>query len=1071
MRRVIVLLIFAVAAIGQPVVSNVRTDYVPAPNGAAPHSYMRFRWNVNSSACYHRIQFGKTVSHGNTLFNQGCQVNDLGFPLSGLAPSTTYFYLVQSSFDNATWSTGVTGSFTTAALPATHPALPQISGLWNPTFPNTSGYNQVTTATNCSNLNALIAAAVTLQPTNGTVITIPNEATASAACGPVQFPNDTQILSLPQDSTHVNTTTGVFTATSIPSGWTLTNGQTVMLVGTCLPGSLSQGNDGNSFNPGTGCTAQGPIVSGVVYYIVGASGSTFQLSATSGGSPIIPGDTGRVGQTMMLAQWPLMNSNWIVIQTSTPDSLFCPQGVRCMGSIWQSKMAHIQAQGGCYNCNGGNTGFFTHNVWFRGIDLDATDASNLATTTVDPQPTNNLFNAPYTWMSSYIVFDRSYIHCPPFPNRCQSVINAFGGRNMALIDNDLENWNFWRPSATPVALGNTAEGLSGTLTGSTLTIIPGSIKAPVITCTSTANITFTITGGSASGTAYVYASSVPAAFPGPPLLAPCVPTMVMPTGMTATCTGSMTDSTSTSHACSVITAASPGFPVDTSNGLDAFALGTFTLTSGVASAYGGQQNFGHSNWWFEGTQGLQAGAGPGPFTFNGNYLEGSGLLIHLDDSSIVDQQSVWFRQNTFFWDQSHRIGSSTSDGYEYGNRNGPECKHCRQVKFDGNILSGTWNSVSLTGPSLLFHTASNQGTVGTAGGIGQPGYTVQDIDITNNTFNNVATCIEAGGGVMNMTPQAAAARIRISNNICNTNAWTQTDGNTGAAPLGGGAGTAIELDGAIEDLIVDHNTLFDLRGSNPQIWHAQVSWIEGCQVTNNFLWFNQNSQGFSGEQNGGTVLTPAIGGSGSAMFNSLCTNDPGTPGGILSNNVAVPYYANSQTQSGYLGGSGVCTSFGGTWNSGTRTCVGGQIGVIDDKGSVAGNLGAIGFTSPSAMNLKLNSTSPYASGMQVARDGTDMGANMNTLLTAQGAVGQPTVPVIGTTTATISWWAFDGSLACAVDYAKAPNDPSTQIGGGRLTAAIGNSQSVSLTGLTAITNYNYRVLCPVNQPTGSFPTK
>src|SRR5580704_9649475 len=181
MRRVIIFLIFAVVAIGQPVVSNVRTDYVPAPNGAAPHSYMRFRWNVNSSACFHRINFGKTVSYGNTLFNQGCQVNDLGFPLSGLAPGTTYFYQVQSSFDNVTWSTGVTGSFTTAVLPTTHPALPQITGLWNPVFPNTSGYNEVTTATNCSNLNALIAAAVTLQPTNGTVITIPNEATAGAA--------------------------------------------------------------------------------------------------------------------------------------------------------------------------------------------------------------------------------------------------------------------------------------------------------------------------------------------------------------------------------------------------------------------------------------------------------------------------------------------------------------------------------------------------------------------------------------------------------------------------------------------------------------------------------------------------------------------------------------------------------------------------------------------------------------------------------------------------------------------------------------------------------------------------
>jgi len=63
------------------------------------------------------VQFGETVSYGDTLYNTGCQTNDLGFPLSGLAPNTTYFYNVQSSFDSSTWSAGVTGSFTTAALP------------------------------------------------------------------------------------------------------------------------------------------------------------------------------------------------------------------------------------------------------------------------------------------------------------------------------------------------------------------------------------------------------------------------------------------------------------------------------------------------------------------------------------------------------------------------------------------------------------------------------------------------------------------------------------------------------------------------------------------------------------------------------------------------------------------------------------------------------------------------------------------------------------------------------------------------------------------------------------------
>lgn len=319
-----------------------------------------------------------------------------------------------------------------------------------------------------------------------------------------------------------------------------------------------------------------------------------------------------------------------------------------------------------------------------------------------------------------------------------------------------------------------------------------------------------------------------------------------------------------------------------------------------------------------------------------------------------------------------------------------------------------------------------------------------------------------------MTPFPAAARIRIKNNICNTNAFTQTDGNTGASPLGGGAGNAIELDGAIEDLIVDHNTLYDNRGTNPQIWHAQVNWIEGCQVTNNFLWFNQSTSGFTGEQDGGTILTPPIGGIGSTMFNSLCTNGPGTPGGIIGNNVAVPYYSNSQVPNGFITPASVCTAFGGTF---TTTCSGGKISQIVNAGSAQANLAAIGFTNPSAFNLKLSSNSPYISGSKSASDLTDIGADVNALLTAQGAVGAPTVLQITATSAKISWWAYDGTVACSVDYATAPNDPSTQTGGGRVPSSAGNSQSVSLTGLTALTGYNYRVLCPVNQPTGRFLTQ
>jgi hypothetical protein len=1058
MGRLIILLTMAAAAIAQPTVSNVRLDYVPAPNGAGSHSSMRFRWNVNPQACYHLIRFGKTSSYGSSISNIGCATNDLGWALSGLAPATTYFYAVESSFDSVTWSTPVTGTFTTAVLPSPHPAPPQISGLWTPTYPNTSGYLTATVGSGCASpsLQSLVNTAVTNQPTNGTVISIP----AGTVCPGITFPNDPQILTVPISG--VNTTNGVFTYNHLPGGFNFVNGQSVRVnASACLPGASTQGNDNNSFNANTGCYFNGPFTPGTNYYLVNVSGSTFQLALTSGGTPIVPGDQ---GAGMNIQQWPPQNSNWIVIQTSTPDSSFCPFGVRCMGSIWAPKMAVIQSTGGAlYGANNTVGGYFSHNFWFRGLEWTTTDVSSLANTTIDPQPSGNLINFPYTWVSNYIVFDRNYFYGQNFPNRYATMM-TIGGAYIGFLDNDFENFEYWRPSATPTFLGNGVEGLSGSFSGTTLTIIPGSIKAPLNTCTSAANITFTVTGGSANGTAYVYASS---ALPGFPGLA-CIPTLVMPTGMTGTCTGSMTDASSTTHVCAILTTASPNWPRDSSNGVDAFTLGTFTLSSGVPSGYSGLQNANPSNWNTEGTQMIQHGAGPGPVTIAGNYIETTGLPWHFDDDSAINAVGVWVRQNTFNWLQQYRMGSSTSTGYEYYVRNGMEFKHGQQIKFDGNIATGSWTSVSGTGPAFLTHIGD--ATPGT-----QTGYTIQDVDITNNTFWNHTVCFEFGGGenlgLNSSVP--VAARIRVKNNVCNTNGWTQTDGNTGEAGNGGGAGNPLEIDSGIEDLIVDHNTFYDNRGTSPVIWHAEAVWLEGCQVTNNFLWFNQANYGFTAEADGNAILTPPIGGSGSAQFNSICTNDPNTPGGIMTDNVAVPYYSNSGpgAPSGLVTPQSICTNFGGGTITGNR-CPGGAIATVLGGSSAAANLSAIGFlsTAPGSLTLQLRDNSPFT-GSGVATDGTNIGADMNALATAQGAVGTPTVYDIGTSTAVISWWAYDGSVACSVDYAAAPNDPSAQIGGGRATASSGNSQSVNLAGLTGQTSYNYRVLCPVQQPTGSFLTQ
>ena len=277
---------------------------------------------------------------------------------------------------------------------------------------------------------------------------------------------------------------------------------------------------------------------------------------------------------------------------------------------------------------------------------------------------------------------------------------------------------------------------------------------------------------------------------------------MMPTGMTGTCSGSATDTGSVAHTCAILTSASPNWPRDGSGGINCLTIGNFSLSSGVPSGYSSLTTLPLSAWTNggTGTAGVLSGAGPGPMSYLNNYWEGTGLLLFWEDSSIVDPQHIWVRQNTFFWNNAFKTGWSGSNHYEYANRNGPECKHCRQFTFDGNIINGNWAGISATGPAVLLHTGANNGTVGTAGGIGQPGYTVQDIDITNNTCVNSATCFEVGdNGVSNATPEPGAARIRIRNNLFQSiNGFTQTDGNTGNSGNGGAPGSAIVLDAQIE---------------------------------------------------------------------------------------------------------------------------------------------------------------------------------------------------------------------------------------------------------------------------------
>src|SRR5205085_3091613 len=111
--------------------------------------------------------------------------------LSGLMPNLTYHVCPQSSCDGGTtWSACVDTTLTTLPQPYPHPSYPAPPETFTAEYPNTAGYNVVTVANDCSDLQADLNAAVALQATNGTVI---NVTPATTCSGNYVFPADPSV--------------------------------------------------------------------------------------------------------------------------------------------------------------------------------------------------------------------------------------------------------------------------------------------------------------------------------------------------------------------------------------------------------------------------------------------------------------------------------------------------------------------------------------------------------------------------------------------------------------------------------------------------------------------------------------------------------------------------------------------------------------------------------------------------------------------------------------------------------------------------------------------------------------
>jgi hypothetical protein len=994
-----------------PTVSNIRVD-------AVSYSAARVTWDTTGgtvSNYIQRIRYGTTTNYesgpgGGIQFQRNLPVTaNYQMALSGLAPNTEYHICPQVSDDNGqSWSACTDVTFTTAQRPADTPLPPNPPESFDTSYPDTSGYTIRDIAADCSNLQSEINNAVANQAQAGSVIRIP----AGAVCtGTYTTPADPAAKYF--SAQDVNTATSRITLAN--HGFSV--GQAVRFArqaGSCLPGS-SPGV------PDVFCQLRGPVIQGRVYYIRDVTPNDFQVAETPGGAPLTFTDAGS-GTSGVMA-WPPAHSNWIIIRTATDDNEFCPDGVRCRGVKWKSRMATLQIPGGTYNFStvAFSPGLFAHHIRLTGLEITHSDASANLNGSTDPRPTYGLLDFDAGKALSYITIDRSYVHGLGYPNRLYRPIISWDGKYMAIVNSDMSQWDYWRP-------GKTGFGVS--FSNSTVTVMPGAYQLSANTaCVTSSPLIFSYASGTSNLSSFVY------------LGLDCTPTLAVPAGVTASCSG-IALQVATPRPCVVVQMALPALPKDPYGGFACGPLAQITSSgSGWNNAYD-PYGYAPSAYITEGTNGMIGGWGPGPYKLENNYSEGVGLLWHFDDSagkaSIGSGYTV--RRNTFYMDPAKRTNGLGSNGLRYMNRNGIEWKNGTNILIEGNSWDGFWADVSSTGCAIVLT------------GIG--GGRVADAEIRHNTITRSSCFISAIGGIpFSVGVTQPFQRLRIRNNlVVGLNGWTQYEPQA----RNQAAAFPFYLGYAMEDVTVDHNTLFDNRGPSPQTFHWIANPTSGVSVTNNILWMNNDggSYGFSAEIDSRNA--PVCSGVAKTAMDCLWRSGAGVPSYVFRRNLLVPYFANSRTQTGLVSTAATASAYNGlpqVW--------------VQSGGDIASRLSGVGFVNPDQGDFRLNAQSPYKSGgPNNATDGTDLGADVELLEAVQGKVRNVREIEITSSSAKISFYAPD-EFGCAVDYSqnrsfttfvRKPNPGGTR------------NQSVVLDNLAAGQQYHYRVLCAVEQPGGSFRT-
>jgi hypothetical protein len=1046
---------------------------------ALSHSSLRLTWDNSSPISAVRVRYGFTTAYdlgpggfvmtpGTSTFSQLGQTASL----SGLMPDTAYHFCPQASADGGrTWSACVDIAATTLPRPDTHPAPPAPPVEVDVTYPVQNG-STLSVAADCSNLQDQLNRA-----RYGDTVSIPAGTTCSAS---YVLPNAPEAAAFASDAVNTLTdqitipnhgftdgqevhldTSGCLPGSAGPDGFCqergvlpgsdyfigLVDANTVQLRASATGAPLSFAVASFTVNPANGTmtispggtmlrdgipiqvrssiTLPGGLNARTTYYILNPSNSlTVQLATSPGGQPVLPTTAGEGTQyftdpgsgTHYIMAWPA-NNGWIVVRTATPDAAFCPDGVRCLGSIWAGQMARIAQMTpptGTLADVRLQTGILSHHWRFVGIEFTHADNSAAAQTSTDPTPYFGFISTRRT--AANIILDRCYIHGLGFPNRIYRAIVNFDGENMAIVNSDLEKLDYWHPSVS------SSTGFLPAIAGpTTLQLAPGTYNMGVKTAVVSSPVMISLTGGTGSGTGVAY------------LTLDGTLQVVLPDGVQATCSGG-------GIPCGVTNAAAPFYPNDANGRIMVAQISDLSITAGAFSSFAYRAQSPLSVTDNEGAQSFIAGNGPGPVLLQNNLISGTGIPIHFDDSGgwWYERHDYVVRRNQFTAPLSQQAGGPQSDGLHYFHRQMLEWKGGQRILVDGNVFQNNFADVTPLGAALVLTPRSG-------------GY-VSDVMIRNNTFSQNAAGISLAAIDSYNPVSKPIERVSISNNLFHHNDGYQYVAIS-ARPAA--AGVLLYYGYAAADLQFDHNTLYDNRGYDPIYLHLISNFIEGTSFTNNIFWINDDSgrRGVDGES------YPTCPGVAEALMD--CALVAGTQTEYtFARNMLFPGWTNSAQFSTLLDPASLQAAYPGLTEN--WVIKGASIG---ERLANAGlNLLGVG-----GGDFRVQPQSPYAAGgSSAASDGSALGANIDQLEAAQGLMGPAVGAGILPSAAMVHVAVPDPGAPCYVLYGTGTD--VTQFARTAADTTSSQHRSLLVSGLTEGLTYNFMVVCSgaSNASTGSF---